>query len=445
MGLPWSAALTRTAETNHCTHSAITDDTGDCVDASGEFWTYLWSRLPLILLFAGGYLVYQLMTATRLTDAFVAWALRRSHGRASVILLYVIGVAAVLSSFIPNTITVLALLPVLKRLDADFARQGAKGMTTVLMCSAIYGAAIGGMGSMIGSPANAILFGALDLFEVPGRERITFFNWFLWSVPLVVMLVAAAWGVAAGLGLPAAAKAVTVRMDCVGEECRITSRQRYGGAFFWLYMGFWVLESAVRGAAPDYGAVAPLPGLAFTGLFVYLLFVRQAPPSQAGSGPLLRAGDLVSSVPRRGLVFILALAVLFGVVRWLGWDERLVVEAGLLPLGDIPSELLFLLMIMAVIFLTEAFSNTAVVAAFFAIAHYAATRHGMDPLTLMVGVSVASTCAFMTPIATPTNALAFGEMRGASLWTMLGLGVVLNVLGGVLIAGWLGWALPRLY
>lgn len=442
---PDRAALTRAAEKNHCTHSVITDNTGDCVDASGEFGTYLWSRLPLILLFAGGYLVYQLMAATRLTDAFVAWALRRSHGRASVIILYVIGVAAVLSSFIPNAITVLALLPVLKRLDADFARQGVGGMTTVLMCSAIYGSAIGGMGSMIGSPANAVLLGALDLFEVSGRERITFFNWFLWSVPLVVMLVAAAWGVAVGLGLPAAARTVTVRMDCVGEECQTTSRQRYGGALFWLYMGFWVLESVARETVPGLAAVAPVAGLVFTVLFVYLLFVRHAPPSQAGRGPLLRPRDLVSSVPRRGLTFILALAALYGAVRWLGWDERLVAEAGRLPLGDIAPELLFLLLVMAVIFLTEALSNTAVVAAFFAIAHYAATRHGMDPLTLMVGVSVASTCAFMTPIATPTNALAFGEMRGASLWTMLGLGAVLNVLCGVLIAGWLGWVLPRLY
>jgi sodium-dependent dicarboxylate transporter 2/3/5 len=51
----------------------------------------------------------------------------------------------------------------------------------------------------------------------------------------------------------------------------------------------------------------------------------------------------------------------------------------------------------------------------------------------------------MTPIATPTNALAYGEMRGASLRTMLGLGFVLNVAAGALLAGWLGWILPLIY
>lgn len=415
------------------------------MDAPGDFVAYLWSRLPLVLLFGGGYVVYQLMVATRLTDAFVSWALRRSGGRAPAILLYVIGAAAVLSSFIPNTITVLALLPVLRRLDEDFARQGVRGMATVLMCSAIYGAAIGGVGSMIGSPANAVLFGALDLFEVAGRERITFFNWFLWSVPLVAMLVAAAWGVAAGLGLPAGARRVTVRLDFAADEDVVTTRQRYGGRLFWLYMGFWVLEAVARAAVPGFAAVSPVVCLGFTALFIHLAFVRDAPASAYGRGPLLRPRDLLSSVPRRGLVFILVLAALFGAVRWLGWDERLVVEAGRLTSGDMPPGVLFLLMIFAVIFLTEVLSNTAVVAAFFTVAYLAAAGHGMEPLPLMMGVSVASTCAFMTPIATPTNALAFGEMRGASLGIMLWLGFVLNVVAALLLAGWLGWVLPLIY
>ena len=154
---------------------------------------------------------------------------------------------------------------------------------------------------------------------------------------------------------------------------------------------------------------------------------------------------LLKSVPRRGLLFILALAVLVGVVHWTGLDHLTVVLAGKLLQGDMAPRLLFLLTIGAVIFLTEVLSNTAVVAAFFTIAYYAAKGHGLDPLPLMIAVGVASTCAFMTPIATTSNALAFGEMKGASLKVMLGLGLVLNILGALLMTGWLGWVLPRLY
>ena len=415
------------------------------MESLGHISAYLWGRLPLILLFAGGYLVYRLMAVTGLTEGLVNRALMRCRGSVSRLLLVIIATAAALSSFIPNTITVLTLLPVLKRLDRDFARQGVTGMTTVLMCSAVYGAAIGGMGSMIGSPANAVLFGALDLFEVPGRDEVNFFNWFLWSVPLVVMLVLAAWGVAAGLGLPVGARTARVQVACDDETCWGDERQRYAGRLFYVYMGFWVAEAVIRQSVVGFAAISPLVCLGFTALFLYLVFVRNAPTLATVRGPLLRPVDMVSGIPRRGLVFVLALAVLFGAVHWLKLDEWIVVRAGVLLQGDMDPTLLFFLTVLAVIFLTEVLSNTAVVAAFFTIAFYAAQGHSMSPLPLMIGVSVASTCAFMTPIATPTNALAFGEMRGASLTRMVLLGLVLNLAGAAILTGWLSWALPRIY
>ena len=224
--------------------------------------------------------------------------------------------------------TVLTLLPLLKKLDKGFAGQGIDGMTTVLMCSAIYGSAIGGMGSMIGSPANALLLGMLDFYQIPGREQITFFNWFLWSVPLVVVFVLIAWGVVAGLGLPAKARGVVVHVDCLDEVCETTGRQRYGSFLFWLYMGFWVLEALARQIIPGFVAVSPLVSSGFFILFLYLTFGRPAPESMFGSGPLLKIGGLLNGVPRRGFLFILALVAIFWAVHSLGIDEMVVVRAG---------------------------------------------------------------------------------------------------------------------
>lgn len=174
-------------------------------------------------------------------------------------------------------------------------------------------------------------------------------------------------------------------------------------------------------------------------------FVRSAPSAGGISGPLLRPADLLKSVPRRGLVFILILAVVFAVVHWLKLDEKAVVFAGKFLQGEMPPYMVFFLTILSVIFLTEVLSNTAVVAAFFTIAYYAAQGHGMNPMYLMMAVGVASTCAFMTPIATTSNALAYGEMKGVSLSRMLALGFVLNILGALIMAAWLNWVLPRIY
>ncbi len=405
----------------------------------------LLERLPLILLFVSGYVAYRLMTVTRITDAFVIWALRRCNGRPTFLILYVIGAAAVLSAFIPNAITVLTLLPILKSLDKDFRQQGVQGMTTPLMVSAIYGAGIGGMGSMIGTPANAVLLVALDVLNVPGREQITFFNWFLWSVPLVIMFIGLAWLVAGVAGLPAGARGVRLRLSCQDDSCAIRSRQRFAVLLFSVFLGYWIAEAVLRAVSPDFAALSPAVSTGFFIVFLLLVFVLPAPDGVRRGGPLLRPGDLVSGVPRRGLVFVLLLVVVFGGARFFGLDLIASAWVGERLAISMPPLLVFFLTVLAVIFLTEVLSNTVVVAGFFTIVHLTTQSHGMAALPLMIAVSVASTCAFMTPVATPSNALAFGEMRGASLRGMLLLGALLNILGAMLMTGWLSWVLPLVY
>ncbi|CCH49833.1 SLC13 family permease [Pseudodesulfovibrio piezophilus] len=415
------------------------------MNISGDIWTYIWHRLPLVLLFAGGYLVYQLMTVTRLTDRFVYRAIQKSRGRTSILLFYLIASIAVLSSFIPNTIAVLTLLPVLRRLDREYAAKGGVGMTTVLMCSTLYGAAIGGMGSMIGSPANAVLFGALDLFRIAGREQITFLNWFVWSVPLVALFVLIAWCVVTRLGLTAEGRLVRIAVDELETQGEVSARQRFGLKLFWFFMIFWVGEAVAKQVIPNFSLVSPLVCLGFSAVFLFLLFGIAVPDGQDNPGPLLVPWDMVKSIPRRGVLFLFFLALLIAVVHWLDLDARVVGAVSVLFQGESSSLLLGFFMILSVIFLTEILSNTVVVAAFFTIVPALALSHGIEPLMLMMGVSLASTCAFMTPIATPTNALAFGEMRGVSLRKMVFLGAVLNVLGALLITTWFSWVIPLVY
>ena len=87
------------------------------------FYSYLLVRLPLVLTFASGYIVYLLLSVTKLTDAFVLWSLQRSRGNLKFLLAYVIGSAALLSFFIPNAVTVLTLLPFLKAIEQDIISQ----------------------------------------------------------------------------------------------------------------------------------------------------------------------------------------------------------------------------------------------------------------------------------------------------------------------------------
>ncbi|WP_373501240.1 SLC13 family permease [Desulfococcus sp.] len=408
---------------------------------------YFWSRLPLLLMFLNGYLIYRLLVVTGLTEQFVAAALGRSAGDPRRLFLYIILSAALLSFFIPNAVTVLTLLPVLKDIHKRFHPKLRGRIITPLTLSVIYGANIGGMGSIVGSPANLLFIGAMDLYEVPGRQAVGFFNWFLWSIPLVSMLTALAWGVVVmGCG-SFDGHAVKTSRGIGGASGRRRWRGLYGarrsGALLFLcFTVFWTLEAAIRGIWPSFAAWSPLACLVYFTAFCRLVFWGMP---LSGDAPLMRPKALVQDFPGRGILLLIPVAALVLVAGYFDLDARLsALYQSLLPAGASPFTVM-LSTVVTVILLTEVLSNTLVSTAFFPIAYHTAVSAGFSPIALMIAVSTASTCAFMTPIATPCNAFAFGEMKGTSLARMMALGLILNTGSALCIAVWLNWVIPYVY
>ncbi|TIH13699.1 sodium/sulfate symporter [Marinifilum sp. JC120] len=390
--------------------------------------TYIYDRLPLILLFVTGYILYRVIASAGLPEFIASRAVRFSRGRADWLLLSLMGVSALLSMFIPNAVTVLAMIPVIRKLDDEL-----EAMTTPLALSIIYGANIGGMGSLIGSPANLLLIGALDLFAIPGRKSITFFNWFEWALPLVILLLLLAWLVVR-FSLPAK----EVKTFQVREDKPLLPKQRKGLYVFACFLLFWIGASVAVELFAAFREYEPLLAIFFSVLFCGHIF---------RSG-MLRLRDLVQGVPKRGVLFLGLLGVLIVLVRMLRLDEYAagVFTAELDYLGHSGDSYgVYLVTALIVILLTEFLSNTVVSTAFFAVIAHVGTSYGINPLPLMILVSAASTCAFMTPVATPCNSLAVGEMRGMSLRTMFTLGMVLNVLCSVLLSFWIWWMVPLIY
>ena len=412
------------------------------MESISVFFAYLLTRLPLILTFASGYMVYLLLANTKLTDVFVTWSLKRSRGNLKTLLAYIIGVAALLSFFIPNAVTVLTLLPFLKTIEKELTQDHDGRVTTALTLSAIYGANIGGMGSLIGSPANLLLIGALDLYNVPGREQISFLNWFFWSVPLVVLFVATAWGLIVTFGVSKQMQGVAANLDDMAGSPGLSLDQKRGGQLFVLFVAFWILEGILRALWPVFARIEPYVCVGYFVLFVHLTFVK---PWGQKRAPLLRLKHMVSGLPKRGLVFLGVVILLIPVIRGFQLDQRAAAFFSDLIRPGTSAFLVFFGITLSVIFLTELLSNTVVSTAFFSIAFFAAPIHDMAPLILMIAVSIASTCAFMTPVATPCNALAFGEMKSTSLGKMLVLGLPLNIIGALLITLWLQFVIPFVY
>jgi sodium-dependent dicarboxylate transporter 2/3/5 len=107
-----------------------------------------------------------------------------------------------------------------------------------------------------------------------------------------------------------------------------------------------------------------------------------------------------------------------GLAEWLG--------TSLQTIGTLPLVAIVVIVATMIIFLTELTSNVATTATFLPVVGAIAIEAGYDPIVLTVPVTLAASCAFMLPVATPPNAIVFGSGM-LTIPKMARAGVALNI------------------
>jgi sodium-dependent dicarboxylate transporter 2/3/5 len=378
-----------------------------------------------------------MLVQSGLTNLLVQKMIIKSQGHMPRIILYILISGALLSFFIPNAVSVLILLPVIKQIEIQIKtiqlnEHQYQKMVTALGLSAIYGANIGGMGSLVGSPANLILIGALDFLGETYQASITFLNWFLWSIPLVVCFLISAFCMIRFFALPTCS---TLLYCNVSEQNQLNNQQKRSLHLFILFVIFWILHSIGDQTFCDYQFAQSCICLAFMLFFSYRLYQQR----------LLSFKQLICGIPLRGSMVLILFVCIMMIVRYFHLDQWAALYFNqTLPIMD--SSIGLVVWVTGIsILLTEFLSNTIVSTALFPIVYQTAQMNDIMPLILMISVSVASTCAFMTPIATPCNAFVYGEIKEIRLGTMMICGLALNVLCVICVAIWIPLSIPLIY
>ncbi len=390
-------------------------------------------NVQLAILFVCGYLLSRLIIKARLPERLISLIVRRHVGPHRLIL-YLVAVSATMSFFIPNAITAITLLPVLTMIQERWADQHPDArarIATVLALSVIYGANIGGTGSITGTPANGILVVYAAVKDIPDQSLLRFHGWLLWGVPLVAVLVLTAWGViCACLRLPG-------RLDGGIEPSHLPEAshplQRLTLALTATYLVVAFALSALMQASTLRLEVLAATGV-LGGVFVAFLFLGKH-RVQGASEALLSLRDCYSNLPLRGLLFVGVFLVVVIVLAVLGAIEYVShAMARALP-GELDSFSALVAVAALTSFATEVFSNTVVQLAMFEI--LTARVDALESVIFaLLAVTLSCTCAFMSPLATGVNGLVFGEMRGTSLARMLVTGTVMNLVAALVITLW---------
>lgn len=304
-----------------------------------------------------------------------------------------------------------------------------------LMLGIAYAASIGSLGTIIGTPPNAML----AAYMAEQGVNIGFGQWMLVGVPVAVVLMAAAWYLLTGVIFKPEIDHIPGGRALMKEELAKLGGMSKGEArvlaVFVVAALSWVFVPVIW---PDTMIVDAVIAMG-VGIALFLL------PGGPDGVKLLRWEDALE-LPWGVLLLFgggLALSSQFtnsGLSDWIGEQ--------LSGLGFLPIVLLVVVVALVVLVLTEFTSNTATAATFLPLVGAMAIGLGVDQMLLAVPVALAATSAFMMPVATPPNAIAYGSGY-VSMGNMVRAGIWLNIIALVVVSAaamtLVGWVFGIVY
>jgi len=416
--------------------------------ASQSVWAYLADHLDTIQLlhfFLISYLISRLFVRYKLPERFVFWVFEEKHISLSKLILIIMLSTAALSMVIANVITLLAILPVILLVQSELqgTEKEKKKLSTLIILSAMWGANIGGIGMLTGTTANGVFVGMLGGYAFETRHSFSFISWMTWAIPLAMLLCFCGWLILKAVFHPVRQLSVAnIRQQL--EQNSVTPKvQKIVLALAGFFLVSTALLSYLMGQFWELRVSIYAVEAVWTVVFILLLFVIpfRLKPGTKGS-PLLATADVLRDLPKRGLLWILIGMTVTGILYLAGMPAILANALSSWVRADSSILLLMLLITLATIFFSEILSNLVVQIALFATLFPLSAGYPDLSWQMLLIITLATSCAFMSPIGTQVNGLGFGASRKISLPYMLGAGFLMNLVSATLITIWVHFVVP---
>ncbi len=396
-----------------------------------------------IFLFMGGFIIALAMEKWNLHRRIAISIISMVGTNMNRIVLGFMIATGFLSMWISNTATAMMMIPIGLAIINQVA-DGLKNDPSVdtspqgfafgkaLMLGIAYSASLGGIATLIGTPPNTLLAGAIN--KMYGIE-LSFAGWMLFGVPFAWVFIFITWIYLVKIAFPSKLKTLPGGRAVIDKQksdlgaASIEEKLVFVvfvlAAFSWITRSFF-LGKFINGLSDGMIAI----------IFAIVLFMI---PSVNRKGERLMDWQTAVKLPWGILLLFgggLAIASGFvntGLSNWIG--------SQLMGLEGVSVIVLIFLVAALVLALTEITSNTATASMMYPIMASLAVALGIHPYALMIAAGVAASCAFMLPVATPPNAAVFGSGY-IKITDMMRAGFALNVFGVILITISIYYLLP---
>lgn len=406
--------------------------------------TALFYGKEIIFLFLGGLMLAQGIQNSNLHKRIALHIVKIIGSKpASLILGFMVATAA-LSMWISNTASVMVMMPIGLSIIEEIkevkdSKKFISKFAVALMLGIAYSADIGGMATLIGTPPNLVFMEMYhELF--PDLPKVGFSQWMLMGLPISITFLFFGWLLMTKVifRMPKIQifKSDHVIKDLITELGKLRRDEMASGLIFGLAAVLWVTGSditlsdsfTIHGWRSALGLemVSDASIAVATSLLLFMV------PSKDRPKEMLLTWKKVRELPW-GILFLFGGG--FAIAGGFNSSGLSTIIGNLIANIGIDSPIVIVIIICFVLtFLTEITSNTATTNLVLPILAKASAVLGLDPRILMIPATLSASCAFMMPIASPTQAIVFGSGH-VKIKQMIRAGILFNFLGIIIVTG----------
>ncbi|WP_118777557.1 DASS family sodium-coupled anion symporter [Haemophilus haemolyticus] len=374
---------------------------------------------PTIFLFFGGFSLATALHIQKLDKMIANKIMALARGNLFIAIIYLFLITAFLSMWMSNTATAAMMLPLAMGILSQLDREKEHHTYVFVLLGIAYSASIGGMGTLVGSPPNAI---------VASNLHLTFADWLWYGLPIMIILLPLMIGTLYIIFKPK----LNINFEQSFESIEMNSVRVLTLVIFVVIALTWVFSGQIN------PLISGLLGLqkniaSFDSVVALLAAIVICSTGIASWKQIQESTDW-------GVLMLFGGGLTLSAVLKDSGASKILADSIVFMIEGQHFYLIGLLVAAFIIFLTEFTSNTASAALLVPIFISIAQSLGMPEIGLALIIGLGASCAFMLPVATPPNAIVFGSGQ-VKQSEMVKAGFVLNLVCIVVIAtvGYMFW------